>query len=300
MTGVKFLVFAAIVAVTANAHSWLENPFPRNYEAFTRGGECWRVEGSNEDYVDKNGNKICGKDANGLDILVLKPETWPDEPCLYSRSEGGYNNEFPMSKVYPGQTICLRHPANAHDNDPTRNAPSRDDTYVQFWPGGKHVWWSSVDKPQWNDLHQFGRGIPHEWFDGNLVKIPEDIPLGVQTMVWSWPWTTLDKFHFFTSCIDIEVVPQGQHDELGFANNIVPRDLNLGPNSHCDVTIDPVFTNDGPVFPGSSPMPTPSPTPTTTPSPGATPSPSPTPTPSPSPQSTPTIPKTLSCECVEI
>jgi len=204
----KVLCLFALLAL-AHAHSWPENPRPRQYRNS-------RSEGCVEDETGKV-YPICGKDANGLDILNLRPSSFLQAPCTFSRANAGYDDkEFSRTVIRLGTDICVSWAANAHDGDIHRNA------------GATHGVRFAISAKANPSMADFDAGVlgylPYEKFEGALLKVPlHMVPVpGEYTVLFSWDWpvgmgpkfmTTNNAKHLFARCSDIVVLPAEEEEE---------------------------------------------------------------------------------------
>jgi len=136
-------------------------------------------------------------------MLVLRPNTWQQNPCYFGRNNGTFSNA-PRTVVQRGTPLCVQWPANAHDTDPFRNQPG----------GGVAMYLSSLQTPTQANFYQFllAKNVPYEDFRGVKVLIPASLATGLYTFEWFWNWTitpTGSQKLYFISCSDIYVVNAG-------------------------------------------------------------------------------------------
>ena len=159
----KYILLLALLG-TINAHSWIDYPYPRD----------WRFRTS--------GNEIDNANVGG--------------GCPYTREFGEATyQQFPMTRVHPGDTLTVRHVGRGHENDPRRGWGR-----VSLSCGVN----GTQDSQEDFDCNVLGNNINHDQLSGYCVTIPPDTPLGMCTVQWWWDFegANLD----FTSCADILVV----------------------------------------------------------------------------------------------
>ena len=167
------------IFVSSDAHSWLENPIPRDWGIFGSGNE-----------ID-NGNVGGG--------------------CRYTRAEGEsmtYGAGYHKSRVHRGDYICIRHAANGHPNNAGRGYSRVSLSYDDPNTG------AARDTESDFNCNVIQNNVDYAAFEGFKVQIPEDAELGGATLQW-W-WNFYGAGVDFTSCADIEIVDDNEpSDNLG-------------------------------------------------------------------------------------
>jgi len=207
----KSAVFSTLFAGVA-AHSYPLLPAGRNWKNINgnmdycltdeTGATAWA--GTPKHWTARNckaGCDVCTKDAMATDIMHLKPSTYRENPCWFTREEGNYDPHDQKwgtvkSHVAQGDLMCVSWAGNGHTADPTNNRG-----------GGVRFAISKKKEPTMDDFDDnVITYIPFHEAEGALLRLPEDLEPGEYTMLFSWDWYTgwgskLEKFKIEISVI---------------------------------------------------------------------------------------------------
>lgn len=180
------------MATMVEGHSWLDLPASR-YPTTSRDGYCILYD---------NGTQVtpavCGKDAQGADLKLLRPNTYLQSPCFYPAAFT-YNNAPTAVMSVDNTTLCVMWGANAHDKDATRDAG-----------GGVRLSISSnVVNPTQAEFDQMIIArIPYDHFGGVKIQLPA-LPVGEYLLQFYWDWPTGSADHLFISCSNLSILAKG-------------------------------------------------------------------------------------------
>ena len=170
----------------------------RPYCLTNEAGDFWRGQDGIGGFCPGSPGCICGKDALGEETNNVRPTTWLRQACRVTRSEGGYDDEFPMTAVARGQPLCVSWAANAHNTDPTRNNDGG-------FGGGVSIRLSGKSEPEMKDFVVLAEKMPYDKSQGAKVLIPARVSPGVYTLQFLWDWAITD-----TKKLVYSIVPHEQ------------------------------------------------------------------------------------------